>query len=738
MTKRLALAGLALLALGCRGPAGAPVDLLREEAALQDASVPEHDKAWIAHQAGRRVRLADVVRETFPATPPSTLRFRVQLPRDARLSFASGLAPESQDGPAVEFAVSVGAPGAKAERVWSQTLDPARESAHKRWVPASVDLGRWSGQEVDVVLETRAEGAPRPRRRVYWASPAIAAPAAKAPLVVLFLTDTLRADHTTVYGYARPTTPHLAAFAKEAVVFEHAIAQASWTKPSVASIFTSLLPGRHRVVQLRDPLDSSLTTIAEMLASKGFATGASVGNSVIYLAGHNFDQGFATFGGVHGEDDKPSKDPKAGDVVDGALAWLDARAGFPSFLYVHTMDPHVPYSPPPPFDTMFTPHPLPDRPAADPRTDYRESADLERIVAQYDGDVAYNDQEFGRLVAELKKRGVYDEALVIFVADHGEEFQDHGQWFHGRSVFDELVRIPLVVKFPKGAHAGRRVAQQVQEVDLLPTILEALGMPVPAPPALAGHALQGVLERGASEPPAISEISHRGIVALGVRTSKDKYVQRFSPEEDELYFDLAADPREKTSLLAQAGERVRLLRATLDAAMTRNPFRHNLRFAGPARFDVTVRTRGWIDRVDAAGFGLADRHETLENGRRLTLRLAVPAGQVRDVSFSVRPNGVPVLLEGGRDGRALRPADVFVGPAGDHPQQFPVALPQTENDNERATDAFSAPDARGPGLLVWLTPDAGRQFLEFDRATCENLKALGYVGQCDAGPAPGR
>ncbi len=730
-TRALALA--ALLAAGCKGPAGAPVDLLRAETALLEASVPQGDKAWVAQQAGKRVRLADVVRETFPVTPPARLRFRATVPRDGRLSFACGIALEAQDGPPVEFSVGIG-----AERVWSRTLDPAGQPAHKRWVPGSVDLGRWAGQSVEIVLETRSSGDPKPRRRVYWASPAIAAPAAKAPLVVLFLTDTLRADHTTVYGYPKPTTPQLAAFAKDAVVFEHAIAQASWTKPSVASIFTSLLPGRHRVVQLRDPLDSSLTTIAEMLSGKGFATGASVGNSVIYLPGHNFDQGFATFGGVHGEDDKPSKDPKAVDVVDGALQWLDARAGFPSFLYVHTMDPHVPYSPPAPFDRMFEPPPLPDRPAADPRTDYREPADLPRIVAQYDGDVAYNDQQFGRLIAELKKRGVYDDALVIFVADHGEEFQDHGQWFHGRSVFDELVRIPLVVKFPKGAHAGQRVSQQVQEVDLLPTILESVGLPVPAPPALAGHPLQSVVDRGASEPPAISEISHRGIVALGVRTSRDKYVQRFSPEEDELYFDLAADPLEKTSRLEQAGERVRLLRATLDAAMTRNPFRHNLRFAGPGRYDVTVRTRGWIDRVDAAGFGLEDRHESVENGRRLLLRLKLAAGQSRDVTFSVRPNGVPVLLEGTRDGRPLKPAEVFVGPRGEHPAAFPYPLPQTETENEHASDAFTAPDTKGPGLLVWLTPDAGRQFLEFDRATCENLKALGYVGQCDAGPAPGR
>ncbi len=127
-------------------------------------------------------------------------------------------------------------------------------------------------------------------------------------------------------------------------------------------------------------------------------------------------------------------------MVDAALAWLDARRGFPTFLYVHTMDPHVPYAPPPPFDRKYEPHPTADHPGQDPRSDYKEPLDRERMIAQYDGDIAYGDQEFGRFVRELKARGLYDRALVVFLADHGEEFLDHGKWLHGRSVFDELVR----------------------------------------------------------------------------------------------------------------------------------------------------------------------------------------------------------------------------------------------------------------------------------------------------------
>ena len=257
---------------------------------------------------------------------------------------------------------------------------------------------------------------------------------------MIYLVDTLRADHTGVYGYDRKTTPELDAFAKDAVVFDQAIAHASWTKPSVASILTSRLPGQHRAVQLRDALDPSNVTIAQRLHEKGWTTGAAIANSVIYGAESTFDRGFGFFAGLHGDDDRRSKLVGADVVVDTALAWLSTQGGLPTFLYVHTMDPHVPYAPPPPFDQMFEPHPTPDHPAQDPRTDYKEPLDRERLIAQYDGDIAFGDREFGRFVRGLKAAGRYDDALVVFLSDHGEEFLDHGRWLHGRSVFDELIQ----------------------------------------------------------------------------------------------------------------------------------------------------------------------------------------------------------------------------------------------------------------------------------------------------------
>jgi len=691
------------------------------------ASAPGLDQAGVVAQMGAKANLWDVAQLTLPAGPPSQIRFALELPKNARLTFSTAIGADYQTRPGVEFVVKVIQKG-REQVVFSKLLDPISHPEHRGFVPGEVDLAGRSGP-VELVFETRGFETSADARRAFWGAPAIAVRTHEAPLAILYLVDTLRADHTGPYGYARATTPELDRFARDSVVFESAIAHASWTKPSVASILTSLLPGQHRAVQLRDPLESSHVLLSEMLHARGFSTGAAIANSVIYLPESNFDRGFDYFAGLHGEDGHPSKLVDAAGVVDTALRWLDLRRGIPNFLYVHTMDPHVPYAPPPPFDRMFEPHPSPEHPAVDPRSDYKEPLDRERMVAQYDGDVAYGDREFGRFVSELKARGLYDQALIVFVADHGEEFLDHGQWLHGRSLFDELIHIPLIVKFPGQKDAGRRVAQQVQGVDVLPTFLAALGLPVPTPPTIAGRPLQETLAGGAPKREAIAEISHRGIVAHSVRTEADKFIRRFNPERDELYFDLAKDPKETSNVAEKAPERVRRLRARAEEAMAPNPFRHVLRLAGSEPFVLTLRTGGWIEQVQATGLGQGERFAVGENGRRLDLTARPRAGQPREVAFETRPLGVPVWLEGTRAGRPLRKTDVTLGD-GRTADAIPFRLPEVDTDTEAehaTAGLFKPPVDERAGIQIWLLLPPGRKLVELDAGTRERLKALGYL-----------
>jgi len=718
-------AAAALILGGCSRPPE-PVDLLDAGGALVEAVAARDGKDAVLETAKQGLRINDVLLRGFPAGPPGRLRFALDIPKGARLQAAVAIDPRFHDRPGVEFVVKLRR-GAREEVAWTLVVDPIARAEHRAWVPIDVDLKHFAGKARELVLETRGYEATGDAGHAFWGTPAITV-SRKAPLAILYLVDTLRADHTGVYGYERHTTPELDAFAGDAVVFEAAVAHASWTKPSVASILTSRLPGQHRAVQLRDPLDPSQVTLAQRLDAQGFATGAAIANSVIYGAESAFDRGFDVFAGLHGDDDTRSKLVGADVVVDQALAFLRSRRGMPSFLYVHTMDPHVPYAPPAPFDRLFEPHASEAHPARDPRTDYKEPLDRERMIAQYDGDVAFGDREFGRFVRELKQLGLYDDALVVFLADHGEEFLDHGRWLHGRSLFDELIRIPLIVKFPGNRGAGTRVARQVQGIDVMPTVLEAMGVTLGSD--LAGRPLQRALERGDAPRPALAEISHRGFVAHGVRTEDEKYVRRFSPDDDELLFDLRADPREQSSVAAQNPERVRLRKAQVEAGMAQNPFRYVLQALGTGRLALRLETRGWLEGIEVSGLGPQERSRVGGNGRTLDLLLQPREGVPREIAFTVRPIGAPVLLSGTRDGRPLRPLDVAIGEGGQHPEALPYRLPDIESETERdrGLRLFAAPASGSSPVRLWLTLPPGQSLGELDAATRERLRALGYVG----------
>ncbi len=710
---------------GCR-PAPEPTDLLDAKGALVEAAAAGMEREAVLERAAQGLRLNDVLHRGFPAGPPGRLRFALDIPRGARLQAAVAIDRRFHERPGVEFVVKVRRDG-REDVAWTLLVDPLARAEHREWVPIDVDLARFAGRGRELVLETRGYEETGEADQVFWGTPALTVER-KAPLAIVYLVDTLRADHTGVYGYLRNTTPELDAFAGDAVVFEAAVAHASWTKPSVASILTSRLPGQHRAVQLRDPLDPSQVTVAGRLDARGFATGAAIANSVIYGEESAFDRGFDVFAGLHGDDDTRSKLVGADVVVDAALSFLRSRRGMPAFLYVHTMDPHVPYAPPAPFDRMFEPHASERHPARDPRTDFKEPLDRERMIAQYDGDVAFGDREFGRFVRELRALGLYEDALLVFVADHGEEFLDHGGWLHGRSLFDELIRVPLVVKFPGKRGAGARIERQVQGVDIVPTVLEAMGVPLPQD--LAGRPLQRALESGEAPRPALSEISHRGFVAHGVRSEDEKYIRRFSPKDDELLFDLRSDAGEQANLADARPERVRLRKTQVEAGMTQNPFRYVLQARGSSRLTLRLETRGWLEGLETTGLGPQERWSVGGNGRTIDLALQPREGAPREIGFTVRPIGAPVTLSGLRDGRPLRPLDVVIGQSGQHPEALPYRLPDIESETERdrGLRLFGAPTAGTAPVCLWLTLPPGRSIGELDAATRERLRALGYVG----------
>lgn len=360
----------------------------------------------------------------------------------------------------------------------------------------------------------------RPTVRAYPDPPSSQAPAPvpKArPNILIYLVDTLRADRVGAYGSGRPTSPRVDAFARTATLFEHAIAQAPWTRPSVTSILTGLGPLAHGVRTLDDKLAAEAATLPELLRAAGYRTAAFSTNGHVSPA-TGLEQGFDDFF-------LDMEETGSEAVNRRVLSWLDAHAGQSPFLiYIHTLDPHAPYDPPFEDRVRFAPGLRPEAGSTEDlkrvyaaRGD-KQAALIRELIPLYDAEVAANDRSFGALLDALRARGLYDGSLLVFVSDHGEELGEHGQIGHAHDLYREVLDIPLIVKWP-GQTRGERVRQIAQHVDLLPTLLRAAGL---APPAgLPGTDLRRLAAAKAdpdslAAPKAFSHLSYRNRTGLSV------------------------------------------------------------------------------------------------------------------------------------------------------------------------------------------------------------------------------
>ena len=397
------------------------------------------------------------------------------------------------------------------------------------------------------------------------------------PNVVLIVVDTLRADHTSLHGYSRDTTPRLRQIAMSGARFELAYAPMSVTAPTHASLFTGLYPITHRVIKNGLALSSDHRTLAEILTGLGYDSAAFV-SSYVLDEKFGLGQGFE-----HYADDFEASTAKIGMLkqwenervggafdrrgnatTDLALRWLGdvRRPDRPFFLFVHYFDPHAPYAPPAAFAGWF----------ADPRS--REDP-VNASIARYDAEIAFVDHEIGRLVDGIDRSGVTD-TIVILTADHGEGLMDHRYMTHGVHLFEEEVRVPLVIRWPGEIAAGLVYRDPVVLIDLFPTILEWVGAEVPD--GLPGLSLAPILRGqspGLSDRPVFlhrrtypdavvdGELHVRG-EKFSIRVGRWKYIVGDEVGTRELY-DLASDPGETIDRYYRAPEVARELSQRLDA-----------------------------------------------------------------------------------------------------------------------------------------------------------------------------
>ena len=320
------------------------------------------------------------------------------------------------------------------------------------------------------------------------------------PSVLLIGIDTLRADRLNCYGYQEIQTPAISALAADGILFEQAVAQASWTRSSFATILTGLYPSTHGAVRKSDKLKPSVPTLAETLTQAGIFAGG-LANHYNIAPFNGFGRGFSHYVYLKPQlcfwaSDSSSQlaiyeilrrvrdkirqrfQPPdfvnvkefywpAEEVVDQAAEWIERVKKVPFFYFIHFMDPHDPY--------MI--HPLSQR-RGFARLTWENLAreDRDKLHAAYLGEIEYLDGQIGRLMDSLKRQGLYDDMAIILTGDHGEEFYDHGGWWHGRTLYEEMIHIPLIIKLPANRLAGSRASYQVRHLDIAPTVCELFGL----------------------------------------------------------------------------------------------------------------------------------------------------------------------------------------------------------------------------------------------------------------------
>ena len=682
--------------------------------------------------------------------PPSQLTLPIRIPWPSRLRFYLGVKSTVEEEPAqgVHFEVFFQPDGQEAESLVSRVLTPAERPEDQSWVRVEADLSAHSGITGKLVFRTRTPADGGTAEGVAFAlvaNPELVPSAANRAdderlNVLLIGIDTLRADHLGTYGYPRPTSPHIDSLAAEGLRFAQVIAPAPWTLPSFTSLLTSLYPSRHgagrggRGGYTHAHPDTLL--LSEILYSEGYRTAGMTG-SYIVSSRYGLEQGYETYRHPYkaaGFESSPVDTPEV-------VKWLEESRDSPFFLFWHIMDPHLPYwvEQPEiverfvepeyegPFEHYVDYQILVQRPGrrryaheGHPDIPEMSDADRRRIIDFYDAEIAETDAHIGTVLNALENLGLADNTIVIVTADHGEGLGEHGHYHHGYTLYEDQIRIPLILRWP-GGPKGEVFNEPVSTVDLLPLLLDTLGLAVP-------EDVQGVnrLTHQGQPPPIFSEyatLDSSALKAVTVGSSKYLHDPIFGQEE---LFELTDDPGETRNLLltdSTLGQRERLF---LDRFREHNlrGGRYHLLVQAPAGATVTGRlTAGEV--FDANAVLVPGGSDAVSfDMDRMTLSFEAPLPEGRgEVIFWYR--GEELAVDLAIDGVALPDAALLYGDPAPS-EALPGAVASTERIPTVASTDIALP--AGPGAVLWLEQTGLTPLRKpHSEEEIERLRALGYV-----------
>jgi arylsulfatase A-like enzyme len=698
-------------------------------------------------------------------TEPGTWSWDVTVPPQGRLhlgveSFAR--AGAKGDPPLLELSVSVTA----RDRTKVLYVASPRDIDAADWLDLELDLGRWAGQSVRLEMSTRTVGLPDPRAapaELAWAPVRLVAPQAPPPLsasmgtdtpssprpsILLVVVDTLRADYLPPYGGSPWNSPNITKhLVRHGVLFENVYAQAPWTLPSMVGLLTGVLPGVLLGAQAASfAIPPEQPTLPELLVAEGYETAAFIANPTLHQ-GNGFGRGL---------DDLYISPPSTAFVtledellVRKATTWLRARGERPFYLHVHFLAPHDPYANPVQFLGRSPRHPfylgrITGRDVHELFLGAIElddpGADVPHLRALYASEVRWVDRWVGALLEAIPPERLRD-TLIVLTADHGEELYEHGGWKHGRTLYEEQLRVPLVMRWDAAIGEHRRIAPPVRLIDVAPTLLEAAGLRAPTGSA-SGRSLLAELRDGADTAPAdvyVERLNFGPTLAAVVSKGKKLVVfdrngeaplidamqeERVEEEAERqpriALYDLERDPREERNLVAHAPDLLRRLLPQLHRGLDRTtPGLRVLagRLPAEARLEVSVRFAAppseWRSYFLAAG----DRATLAGNELRLEL------------SGDVIEKGVLVL----GDWRAIENIEATLD--GQPIDEYRIWTPSSaitrdvEALSGESPSGAEATAVDGPVLYVWVPASGATETPEGrpDAETLHRLRALGYL-----------
>ena len=464
--------------------------------------------------------------------------------------------------------------------------------------------------------------------------------------VLIYVLDALRADHVACYGYDRDTTPTIDRIAEEGVRYENCFSPATWTKPVGASLLTGAYPPLHGTRSREDVFDADITRLPETLSevgitSTGFSTMGNVSASIGY------GRGFDTYRDLYKDSDivakRQTRDtdseelehedrdeialPRAEDLSDSVVEWLETDAGDDFFAFCWSIEPHMPYDPPEGYRDYTDPeYDGPVDGQRDTLPDVETDADLEQLKALYDGGISYNDDELGRIVDALETQGIYDETMIVVLGDHGDAFNEHDRLTHGHLPYDELIHVPLVVKPATESGIEPQVVEETAcLVDVPATVMSATGV-TDVPETVEGRELPPFGPPGSSAPvfsetrfrdvypsfysvrtdewkymkvdepnrdvgtmlDTVKQIYQRGLIWEIVRNPR-YYLERYLHDENRFLYDLNNDPDEQLNLVDEQPERADEMESLLATWMEEGERRHE-RLSSVDDLDIDHKT----------------------------------------------------------------------------------------------------------------------------------------------------